>query len=59
MGRGVESVVETEKGRERSGVEAGHEHVEREGEGNGERQGAGARRQSRSKKARCHDIIFQ
>ena len=30
MGRGVERVVETEKGRER-GVEAGHEHVNGEG----------------------------
>jgi hypothetical protein len=42
MGRGVERVVETEKGRERErereresrgGVEAGHEHVKREGRG--------------------------
>jgi hypothetical protein len=34
MGRGVESVVETEKGRE-SRVEAGHEHME----GGGKRRG--------------------
>lgn len=43
MGRGVEKVVDTEKGRERvsGGVEADHEHVERGGEGNGERGGKG------------------
>jgi hypothetical protein len=35
MGRGVERVVEAEKGRE---VEAGHEHMER---GEGERIGRG------------------
>jgi hypothetical protein len=37
MGRGVERVVEIEKGRERQrqsrGVEGGHENVEREGVG--------------------------
>jgi len=30
MGRGGKRVVEAEKGREREGVEAGHEHEERE-----------------------------
>lgn len=29
MGSGAERVVETEKGRESRGVEAGHEHIER------------------------------
>ena len=41
MGRGVERVVETEKGRESRGVVASHDHVEREEEGNGERGGVG------------------
>ena len=58
MGRGVERIVETEKGSERGrGVETSHEHVEREGrrewgergEGNGER--VGARRQEQEQES--------
>jgi hypothetical protein len=36
MGRGVERVVETEKGRERAGkkgIESSYEHMERDGRG--------------------------
>jgi hypothetical protein len=51
MGRGVEGVVEAEKGggrerereRERRGIETSHEHVKRGGEGNGERGDRGKR----------------
>jgi hypothetical protein len=54
MGKRVEE-VKTEKGRkrEKGGVEACHEHMEREEEGNRERRGAGARGQSKSKRARA------
>ena len=50
MGRGVEKVVETEKGRERvsGGVEADHEHVER----GARREGKGRQDRLGSKKAR-------
>jgi hypothetical protein len=55
MGRGVKREVETEKGRESRGVEAGHEHVERERDWGMGREGEGWRRQSGSKKARARE----
>jgi hypothetical protein len=43
MGREVERVVETERERESRGVEASHEHMEREGGGEWRKWGKGGK----------------
>jgi hypothetical protein len=58
MGRGVKSVVEAEKGREREKVDAGHDHVERGGKGmgrGGEQEGKRQGREAGVIPLRIHD----